>query len=392
MARQRPVVIAAFSVALALLASPCLFGTTLDSISKAFPDNVDVRGKLFSTVIGASRDVALAYGERQVQSAAGPVTVRSVKRTSDFVIQFLNANSLSPGDPGRGSCFIFRSNAKGNYIQLAKILLEDDPSCYLALYPSGSGTRGDVVMYGAVVKKGIYFSDMVYHILLLSFADIMDASGRSFDWSSVFKFEAQGPSSSFVAEYRAALANPSGDSDSTPASSQNVAVSGQAKVALAAAPSLPSLAPAQVDSSALPRSQRLAAMVERAISPEALAIELSTSGEGGAHELAPSASPGFIDDKGDPLARLAYQDFPRYDAGRGLPLSALRASIYMDLLANPSSVYAVLGDGARFIAVPSFDAAGRLGFAFFSQDGEQSWSQLSDGKGDLRVRVVRIGA
>ena len=135
--------------------------------AKGFPDNADLRGKLFAYVIGASRDVALAFGEKQLQSAAGQVTVRVEKRSSDFIVEFVNAGA---DGAGRGSCFIQRSMGKGNYILQARILLEDDPSCYLSLYPSGSGTRGDVVMYGAVVKKGLFFSDMLYRILLLSFS------------------------------------------------------------------------------------------------------------------------------------------------------------------------------------------------------------------------------
>ena len=156
--------------------------------AKGFPDNADLRGRLFAYVIGASRDVALKYGEKQLQSAAGPVTVRVENRSADFIVEFLNANAVDPGQAGRGSVFIQRGNGKGNYILQARILLEDDPSCYLTLYPSGSGTRGDVVMYGAVVKKGLYFSDMLYRILLLSFSDIVDATSHSFDWSAVFKF------------------------------------------------------------------------------------------------------------------------------------------------------------------------------------------------------------
>ncbi len=156
--------------------------------ANGFPDNADLRGRLFAYVIGASRDVALKYGEKQLQSAAGPVTVRVENRSADFIVEFLNANAVDPGQAGRGSVFIQRGNGKGNYILQARILLEDDPSCYLTLYPSGSGTRGDVVMYGAVVKKGLYFSDMLYRILLLSFSDIVDATSHSFDWSAVFKF------------------------------------------------------------------------------------------------------------------------------------------------------------------------------------------------------------
>jgi hypothetical protein len=386
----------AFLALSALAASADGAPTLAKFASKGFPDNVDLRGKLFAYVIGASRDVALAYGEKQLQSSAGPVTVRVEKRSADFIVEFLNANSAVPGAPGRGTCYIQRSLGKGNYILQARILLEDDPSCFLALYPSGSGTRGDVVMYGAVVKKGLYLSDMIYRILLLSFSDIVDATSRSFDWGQVFQFEGKGPL--FVAELRAsgALAAPAeplpaSGSSGAPASSAPIALGQRGpfgKVALASAPGLPASGGADAPAKG-PRSARIAGSVDRSSSLESLVIDL---GDSGAREISPSpdAASGFID-TGDGMAKLAYIDFPRYDA-RGLSITALRAALYSDLIANPDSVYALVGEGFRATIVPYFDEAGRLNYACFSGGRETSWDELTSGKRDLKVRVLRIPA
>jgi hypothetical protein len=359
--------------------------------AKGFPDNSDLRGRLFAYVIGASRDVALAYSEKQLQSSAGPVTVRVEKRSADFIVEFLNGNSSVQGAPGRGSCYIQRSMGKGNYILQARILLEDDPSCFLALYPSGSGTRGDVVMYGAVVKKGLYLSDMIYRILLLSFSDIVDATKSSFDWGVVFQFGGKGPD--YIAEIRTAAAGAQAAPDQAgSASAAPIAIgsriSSGGKVALAAAPALP--APESSEASAKgPRSARITAAVDHSLSLESLVLEL---GDLGAREIgsAPNAASSFIDvDEG--MAKLAYADFPRYDA-KGLSLSALRAALYLDLLSNPDSVYALVGEGLRVTVVPYFDDAGRLNYAFFSGGKETSWDELSSGKPDLKVRVLRVPA
>jgi hypothetical protein len=349
--------------------------------AKGFPDNADLRGRLFAYVIGASRDTALAYGEKQLQSSAGPVTVRVEKRNADFVIEFLNANSTAQGAPGRGSCYIQRSLGKGNYILQARILLEDDPSCYLALYPSGAGTRGDVVMYGAVVKKGLYLSDMIYRILLLSFSDIVDATSHSFDWGIVFQFGGKGPD--YLAEIRA-------NASAAPAASAPAALGARAsgKVALASAPALP--APGSVDPAIKgPRSARIAGTVDRATSFEPLVLDL---GDLSAREIspAPDAAAGFID-ADDVIAKLAYIDFPRYDA-KGLALEASRAALYLDLVANPDSVYALVGESLRATVVPYFDDAGRLNFAFFSGGREVTWEEMSAGKLDSKVRVLRVPA
>jgi hypothetical protein len=341
-------------------------------------------------VIGASRDVALAYGERQLQSAAGPVTVRVEKRSADFIVEFLNANSAAPGTPGRGSCFIQRGLGKGNYILQARILLEDDPSCFLDLYPSGSGTRGDVVMYGAVVKKGLYLSDMIYRILLLSFSDIVDATSHTFDWGLVFQFGGKGPD--YIAEIRAAAASSGAQTASeatTPVYSAPIALGARipsGRVALASAPALPAASSADASPKG-PRSARIASSVDRSASLEALVLDL---GDAGAREVAvaPSAASALIDSD-DGLAKSTYIDFPRYDA-KGLPLSALRAALYLDLLSNPDAVYALVGDGLRATVVPYFDDAGRLNFALFAAGKELTWDELSSGKKDSKVRVLRI--
>lgn len=391
--RRPNLVFIALGVALAaaLSAQSESIPSLADFASKTFPDNADLRGKLFSYVIGASRDVALKYTERQLQSAAGAVTVRVENRSSDFIVEFLNAATTDADAAGRGSCFIQRSNAKGNYILQARVLLEDDPSCYLCLYPSGSGTRGDVVMYGAVVKKGLFFSDMLYRILLLSFSDIVDATSRSFDWSTVFKFGSK-EDGDYSGELRSALASSAAEPAAPPASSAPIALGqAQGRVALAAAPALPSAGgPADAVAKG-PRSVRIASSIDRAASPEALLLDLAAGGESAAREvsLAPDSAPGFVVDKGDPMAKPSYADFPRYDS-RGLPLAALRAALFLDLQSNPGSVYAVLGDGLRATIVPSFDQAGRLEFAIFAGGKESSWDELSAGKRDLKARLIRV--
>jgi hypothetical protein len=371
-------------------------GDSAPSISvfaaNGFPDNADLRGRLFTYVIGASRDVALAYGERRLQSAAGPVTVRVEKRSSDFIVEFLDSDASDADEPGRGSCFIQRSNAKGNYILQARILLEDDPSCYLSLYPSGSGTRGDIVMYGAVLKKGLYFSDMLYRILLLSFSDIVDATSHSFDWNAVFKFGSKDPGKeNYASEFRSALPGAAAAEQASPASAAPIALgpSSAGKVALASAPAMPSSdgqAEVGVQGS---RGLRIASSFDRASSPEAFLLDLASYG---ARELAisPDAAPAFANGGDDPMARPALVDFPRYDS-RGLPLAALRAALFLDLQSNPDSVYAVFADGIRALIVPSYDEVGRLYFAVFSGGKESSWKDLFATVDDrLKARVFRV--
>ncbi len=377
--RPRVVLVALSIVLVAAFAAPALAAQNASSLSgffaSTFPDNGDVRAKLFSTIIGAPREQALAYGTKTHQAKKGPVTVRAVKRANDFIIEFVNGSLDSPA---MGSCYIQRSNAKG-YMMQAKILLQDDPSCYLRLYPQGSGTRGDVVMYGALVKKGIYFEGMLYRIIILPFSDIVDMTKRSFDWSLVYRLDGAGESDALIADLR---------QSAPPAAAQP----GQASPA--PRPALASLPAVQAGSAkGATRAARLYDIASRAATVEALALELGQAGEVGAREisLASEAALGFGDDRGDP-GFSAYGAFPRYEAGKGIALSALRAALFLDLRENPGSAYVLAAEGLRAVAAPSSDGQGRLSFAFFVEGKEASWEELSSRGRDLKVRAVRIPA
>ncbi len=124
-------------------------------MASGFPDNAAVRSQLFSAIIGAPRDIALAYGEKTVSSQGNQVLVRTIKRSDDFFVEFLNKTPEGAfAEAAQGSCVIQRSNSKG-YIVQARIYLQDDPATYARLYASGSGTKLDVILCGAVVKKGL---------------------------------------------------------------------------------------------------------------------------------------------------------------------------------------------------------------------------------------------
>ncbi len=364
----------------AAIGAPSLLAQNASSLNSffasSFPDNGDIRAKLFSTIIGAPREQALAYGTKTHQAKQGAVTVRAVKRANDFVIEFVNG---SIDAPAMGSCYIQRSNAKG-YMMQAKILLQDDPSCYLRLYPQGSGTRGDVVMYGALVKKGIYFEGMLYRIIILPFSDIVDMTKRSFDWSLVYKLEDSGESAGLVAELR---------QYAPPAAAQAAAPAPAApRPALASIPAGPQGAAAK----GATRAARLYDVAARAATVEALALELAQSGEVGAREisLAADAAAGFGDDPDPGFS--AYGAFPRYEAGKGISMNALRAALFLDLQANPDSAYVLVAEGLRAVAAPSSGGSGRLSFAFFAEGKELSWEDLSSRGRDLKVRAVRIPA
>jgi hypothetical protein len=302
------------------------------ALLEAFPDNVDIRARLFSSLIGAPRETAIAYGEKAFPSAAGKVTARAVQRDEDFLVEFRNG---AMGSPSRGTCIIQRSNGKKNYILQAKVFLQDDPSCYLRLYPNpkGSSTFADIVMYGALLKRGLVVDGMLAQVLVKPLASVVASTRQRFDWGLVF------PSA-------AAVPAPPRD----PAElSRALADSPRPELLLAA----------------LPGAAELSDPVPR---PEGFRIE-------GA-EMGPGA---------------AFGPFPGYSAGKGLPATALAAALYLDALANPGSAYALYGEGPAILAIPRFDDSGRFGIAVLSPGSEDGVEGLPAAENGRAFRVLRIG-
>jgi hypothetical protein len=339
-------------------------------IDHSFPDNSDIRAKFSTRLITAPKEQVWDFGSKVQASKAGQVLVKSVKRSDDFLVQFVNGSDGKFADCSLGS-YVIERNCKTGYILQAKVFLEDDPSCYARLYPQGEGTKLDIVMYGALVKKGLYVSGLIYHVLQVPFSDIVDQTDRAFDWSTVFKLGKQSATAGIVADLRSSQAAPQPE---TP------------HIELASMPSPFSAAPAAQSPAANPpsSSERLVAAVSDSLSFEDLVSRLSGLGLSPS-ELAPAATAlGLSNDK-DPLVPAAYKPFPRY-AEAGLPAAAVRGALYLASLDSPNSVYALIGAQGRIIAAPTFDEQGRIGFAFFSGGREIAWQDVKDDS----LRVLRF--
>lgn len=341
-------------------------------IDHSFPDNSDIRAKFSTRLITAPKEQVWDFGSKVQPSKAGQVLVKSVKRSDDFLVQFVNGSDGQFADCSLGS-YVIERNCKTGYILQAKVFLEDDPSCYARLYPQGEGTKLDIVMYGAVVKKGLYISGLIYHILTMPFSEIVDETDRAFDWSTVFKLGKQGATAGLVADLRSSQAAPQAEARGP-------------HIELASMPSPFSAAPAPQAAAAIPpsASDKLVAAVSEAHSFDDLVSRLSGLGFSPS-ELAPATEGiGLSNDK-DPLVPAAYRPFPRY-ADAGLPAAALRGALYLSSLGSPDSVYALIGAQGRIIAAPTIDERGRIGFAFFSGGREIAWQDVKDDT----LRVLRL--
>ncbi len=319
--------------------------SSVSAYVQGLSDNAALRQKYFTSLITAPKASALSFGEKVFIGAETTTLVRARARNADFLIEFLNGGEGGFEKPRAGNYIIQREPAKG-YILQAKVLLLDDPTCYARLYPQAENTRLDVVLYGAVVKKGLFVPNLIYYVLSKPFAETIATAKGALDWVALLAANEQG----------AALA-----------------------AALRADSGLPSPAPALT----------LAALM-RAESPEVYAAELSARGVPVSELKTPSGALGFSDDRDPAAPRLPYGEFPRYEAGRGLPAETLRAAITLDLLAAPALSYAVFGEDRRFLFVPEVDEEGRFRLACFGADGELGRTELAALLRGGRFRIFRV--
>lgn len=377
-------ILALFALSFSICAVAAESIPTLSSfLGHSFPDNTDVRKQYWNNLITAPKESVWGFSERILSSAsAGQVKVKAQKRGGDFLVQFLNSSSSQTFlDYSRGSYSIQRDSKTG-YILQAKIFLQDDPGCYVRLYPQAEGTRVDVVMYGALLKKGLYVSGLIYYVLASPFSDIVDQTKRSFDWAAVFGIDGRGRAAGLAQELHAFFSAPS--PVLVQASMAPLSLGGSTQ-----APAPAALAP--------PTSARtLLDAVSKASSLDALAQGLAAKGYSSSEFLTPGASPASgpqaqgLSDDSDPLApRLPYKVFPRYEAGKGLPQASVKASLYLDSLSSPDAAYALVGEDFRALVAPSFDSLGRFSLSCFVDGREIGWDELCS-KADKVLRVLRI--
>jgi hypothetical protein len=396
-------------------------------LGSTFLDNTDVRKQYWTGLITAPKEQVWSFTERTVGSKAGQVKVKSVKRGADFLVQFINSPGGVFSEYSQGS-YVVQRDSKTGYILQSKIFLADDPGCYARLYPQGEGTRLDVIMYGAVVKRGLSVSGLIYYVLAEPFSELVAETRRSFDWSTVFGPGSVSKAQSLASDLRTSQAaqaaqDPSqtqGPQVTQPSLPPQPAAQAQAaapQVSMAQAPRIgivgqpaisvspqtpPVAAPSRAASSP---SLALVSLVGKTAGADALMACLTSRGQtcselgavpavgasasGGTQTTAPAQALGLSDDSDPLVPALPYRTFPRYDATKGLSLAALRGTLYLDALSCRDAAYLLVGDSLRVIVTPYFDGSGSFHFAFFVDGKETSWQDIATGK-DRSVRVIRL--
>ena len=85
---------------------------------------------------------------------------------------------------GTGTFIIKRSTGDGSFLH-AKVFLQNDPDCFLRLFPSDDRTIMDVVLFGSPVQTQVVLPISFDRLLTAPLSRIMDLSSSSVDWSLV---------------------------------------------------------------------------------------------------------------------------------------------------------------------------------------------------------------
>ncbi len=332
-------------------------------LDRSFPDNSDIRTRYSTRLITGAKESVWSFGSQNEKSAkAGAVLIKTVKRESDFLVQFINNADGSGCEYSAGSYVVQRENKKG-YILGAKIFLASDPGCYVRLYPSGNHTGIDVVMYGAVLKSGLSMSVLIYQLLQLPFNQIVAVTGGSFDWNRVFNTSGARPAdlalSSIAAPAQMAVVSKAAD-ESTSMGAKNAA-------------------------------SNTAAFPDGA---EGLSAALDTLGFSapGASELKAKPAVESYAAVSDVLVPVTGKAFPSYGA-QGIVSGAVQARLFLAESDASHPAYLLSGalpDGgeALYLALPSVDEGGLLVFSYIGSSGTVSWDEVQKAAPSYRIFCV----
>ncbi len=163
-----------------------------DGALRPVPENWEARTLLRETIFASVRDAAAAPRRIVPQTEAGDDVSFTAEVQEDAVyLVFANrkANAFPLADTG--TFIIKRSLLDGSFLQ-AKIFVQNDPGCYLRLFPDGERTAMDIVLYNESFQTHVILPVPFQDLMTSPFSRIVELSRPSVDWSLVIAPE-RGP-------------------------------------------------------------------------------------------------------------------------------------------------------------------------------------------------------
>jgi hypothetical protein len=156
------------------------------------PENWEARMLLQEVIFAPVLDAAASPRRIVAQTEAGDdVSFKAEIQDDAVYLEFANRKGKSFPLAGAGTFIIKRSLRDGSFLQ-AKIFVQNDPDCFVRLFPEGDRTAMDIVLYDVSFQSRVILPSPFQELLTSSFSRIVDLSRPSVDWSLVFA-PSQGP-------------------------------------------------------------------------------------------------------------------------------------------------------------------------------------------------------
>jgi hypothetical protein len=149
------------------------------------PENWEARTLLREIILAPARDAA-ATPRRVVRQTEAGDDVLFTAQIQDNAVYLVFANRKGKQFPlaDAGTFIIKKSLSDGSFLQ-AKVFVQNDPGCYLKLFPDGDRTAMDIMLYNESFQTHVVLPTRFQDLLTSSFARIVELSRSSVDWSLV---------------------------------------------------------------------------------------------------------------------------------------------------------------------------------------------------------------
>jgi hypothetical protein len=157
-------------------------GIRVPATVPALPENWEARSLLRDTIFAPVGDAARhARVIVNQSSGGGQVSFQVDAQSGALYLVFANREGRSFPVAGAGTFIIKRSLKDGSFLH-AKVFVQNDPGCFLRLYPRNDRTVMDVFLSGELFLSQVVLPVSFARLLTSPLARIMDLTGNSIDW------------------------------------------------------------------------------------------------------------------------------------------------------------------------------------------------------------------
>jgi hypothetical protein len=149
----------------------------------SLPETWEARTRLRETIFAPVGDILAARPMIVTQSSdAARVSFRVDSQSGSVYLVFAAQHRGGFPLDGSGTFIIKRSLTGGGFVQ-AKIFFQDDPGCYIRLFPRDDRTLLDIFLFGEPLQGNVVIPVSFSRLLTLPVARILEMSSGAVDWS-----------------------------------------------------------------------------------------------------------------------------------------------------------------------------------------------------------------